>query len=129
MMTFGTKTLTAALSASLLLGGMAMLAISTPIATAQVASAKKIVDAAKAEQIVGETIDGYLALVDDIAPVEVQAAVNEINIRRKSVYTALAREKGTSPENVAGVSGEKLVAKAKPGEKIRLSGGTWQTVK
>lgn len=128
-MTFGTKFITAAFSATLLLGGMAMLSIATPSAMAQAGSAKEIVDAAKADQIVGETIDGYLALIDFNASAEVQAAVNEINIRRKSVYTALAREKGTSPENVAGVSGEKLVAKAKPGEKVRLSDGEWQTVK
>jgi uncharacterized protein YdbL (DUF1318 family) len=128
-MTFGTKIITAVFSATLLLGGMAMLAITAPTAAAQVGSAKEIVDAAKSEQVVGETIDGYLALIDENASAEVQAAVNEINIRRKSVYTALARDIGTSPENVAGVSGEKLIAKAKPGEKVRLSGGVWQTVK
>jgi len=121
-MTFGTKIIAATFSATLLLGGMAMLGVTTPTAAAQVGAAKKIVDAAKSQGTVGETIDGYLAP-------EVQAAVNEINIRRKSVYTSLARQKGTSPENVAGVSGEKLVAKAKTGEKIRLSGGAWQTVK
>lgn len=128
-MTFGTKLLTAAFSATLLLGGIAMLEFTAPTAVAQVGAAKKIVDDAKAQGIVGETIDGYLALVTPTVSADVQAAVNEINIRRKSVYTSLAREKGTSPENVAGVSGEKLVAKAERGEKIRLSGGTWQTVK
>jgi len=127
-MTFGTKIIAATFSATLLLGGMAMFGVTTPTAAAQVGAAKKIVDAAKAKGTVGETIDGYLALVSGSASAEVQAAVNEINIRRKSVYTSLARQKGTSPENVAGVSGEKLVAKAKPGEKIRLSGGAWQTV-
>lgn len=128
-MTFGTKIITAAFSATLLMGGMAMLAITTPTATAQVGAAKKVVDTAKSQGIVGETIDGYLGLVSSSASAEVQAAVNEINIRRKSVYTSLARQKGTSPENVAGVSGEKLIAKARPGEKIRVNNGEWQTVK
>ena len=128
-MTFGTKILTAAMSASLLLGGLVVANVMAPSATAQVGAAKKVVDSAKAQGLVGETIDGYLALVEGTASAEVQAAVNEINIRRKSVYTQLAREKGTSPENVAGVSGEKLVAKARTGEKVRLSGGRWQTVK
>ncbi|NNC38788.1 MAG: YdbL family protein [Hyphomonadaceae bacterium] len=108
---------------------MAMLGVTAPTATAQVGAAKKIVDAAKEQGIVGETIDGYLALVSGSASAEIEAAMNEINIRRKSVYTSLARETGTSPENVAGVSGEKLVAKARRGEKVRLSNGEWQTVK
>ena len=128
-MTFGTKIIAATFSATLLLGGMVMLGVTTPTAAAQVGAAKKIVDTAKAQGVVGETIDGYLALVSGSASSEVEAAVNEINIRRKSVYTSLARQKGTSPENVAGVSGEKLIAKAKAGEKVRLSSGAWQTVK
>ena len=128
-MTFGTKILTAAMSASLLLGGIVVANVMAPAATAQVGAAKKVVDSAKAQGLVGETIDGYLALVEGTASAEIQAAVNEINIRRKSVYTQLARDKGTSPENVAGVSGEKLIAKAKTGEKVRLSDGRWDTVK
>lgn len=98
-----------------------------PVAYAQTQSAKSIVDKAKTDGLVGETLSGYLALVDANAPTSVKAAVNEINIRRKSVYTQHARATGESVSDVAGVSGEKLINKAKLGEKVKLANGVWTT--
>ncbi|HHL43485.1 MAG TPA: DUF1318 domain-containing protein [Hellea balneolensis] len=96
-------------------------------AYAQTMTAKQIVDAAKAQGLVGETIAGYLAVVNGSASAEIQAAVNEINIRRKSVYTKMAREQGVQVAEAARVVGEKLIAKAKPGEKVMLENGVWTT--
>lgn len=127
-MKIASKMTAAAMGAAFLFGGFALAPSLAVLAQAQTSTAKPIVDAAKAKGQVGETIDGYLALVDPNAPADVQAAVNEINIRRKSVYTQLARQKNTSPDDVAGVSGEKLVAKAKSGEKVKLSDRQWHTV-
>lgn len=124
-MTFVKKLIAGIFVAGLIVGGVAVTHSFAPDAVAQAGASKQIVDAAKSKGQVGETIDGYLALVDAGVSEDIRAAVNEINIRRKSVYTQLARDKGTSPENVAAVSGEKLVAKAKPGEKVKLSDGQW----
>lgn len=123
------KMTAAVFSVALLAGGLAMSNTMAPSAVAQIGNAKKIVDDAKSKGLVGETIDGYLELVEANVSADIQAAVNEINIRRKSVYTQLAREKNTSPDNVAGVSGEKLTAKAAPGEKVKLSDGRWHIVR
>ena len=122
------KMIVAAFSVALLAGGLAVSNIMAPVAVAQIGAAKTIVDDAKTKGLVGETIDGYLELVEANVSAEIQSAMDEINIRRKSVYTKLAREKNTSPENVAGVSGEKLTAKAAPGEKVKLSDGQWHVV-
>ena len=122
------KIFTAVFSAAFILTGITASIALAPSAIAQTGAAKQIVDDAKAKGLVGETIDGYLAFVEDNGSAELQAAVNEINIRRKSVYTQLARDRNTSPENVAGVSGEKLTAKAKSGEKVKLSDGNWHVV-
>ncbi|PHR59748.1 MAG: hypothetical protein COA43_08625 [Robiginitomaculum sp.] len=98
-----------------------------PVAYAQTQSAKSIVDKAKTDGLVGETLSGYLALVTSTASTSVKSAVNEINIRRKSVYTKHARATGESVSDVAGVSGEKLINKAKLGEKVKLANGVWTT--
>jgi uncharacterized protein len=97
-------------------------------AAAQTVSAKSIVDKAKTDRIVGEKLNGYLALVtQDVSP-EIRAAVNEINIKRKSIYTRLARGQNVGVSDIAGLTGEKLVAKAKLGEMVMLADNQWRPV-
>lgn len=97
-------------------------------AAAQTVSAKSIVDKAKTDRIVGEKLNGYLALVtQDVSP-EIRAAVNEINIKRKSIYTRLAREQNVGVSDIAGLTGEKLVDKAKLGEMVMLADNQWRPV-
>ncbi len=111
------------------LGGTAYAQTSNAqISSAQISNAKTVVEQAKAKGLVGEQIDGYLGFVKNDIPAQVRTAVNEINIKRKSVYTKIAREKGVSVSDVAGLSGEKLVAKAKPGTSVKLADGQWHTV-
>ena len=119
------KTLTAALAATALLGGGAVLMHShgSTVAQAQ-AGAKATVDAAIAAGQVGERIDGYLAVVSD-APANVRAAVDEINIGRKAAYTRLAREQNVKTEVVARLTGEKQIAKAAPGTFVMRDDGVW----
>ena len=95
---------------------------------AQSVDAKSVVESAKAQGLVGEQIDGYLGFVKSDVPQNIRAAVNEINIKRKSVYTKIARDKGVSVSDVAGLSGEKLIAKAKPGQFVKLADGNWHKV-
>ena len=126
-MKFSIKFMSAVFTASLVMGGVALSpAISAP-AFAQTASAKSIVDNAKAKGLVGERIDGYLGLVMGSVSPEVQSAVNEINIRRKSLFTKLAREQGVEIAVISRLTGEKLIAKASAGEKIMGDDGVWRT--
>jgi uncharacterized protein YdbL (DUF1318 family) len=124
------KVIFAPLALTLMVGGIgsAVLVLS-PTATAQTSTAKAVVDQAKLDGFVGERIDGYLGLVTGYASAEVQAAVNEINIRRKSVYTNLARSQNVSVDVVAALSGEKLVAKAAPGTNVMDANGVWRKLK
>lgn len=126
-MKFSTKIISAVLGLALVGSGMVMQNALVPSAYAQTSTAKAIVDQAKMDGLVGERLDGYLGLVDASASADVQAAMNEINIRRKSVYTKLARAQNVSVEVVAALSGEKLTAKALPGQKIMLGDGVWQS--
>ncbi|MCF6274180.1 MAG: YdbL family protein [Robiginitomaculum sp.] len=124
-MKFSAKLISAAFAASIMVGTVALAPIWTPNAVAQTASAKTIVDQAKTRGIVGEKLNGYLGIVRTDASAEIRAAVNEINIKRKSIYTRLAREQKVGIADVAGLTGEKLIAKAKPGEMVMLGDGQW----
>ncbi len=115
------------LAMALIGGALSVTVITAPAAIAQTSNAKKIVDDAKAKGEVGETISGYLDVVNSNVSADVRNAVNEINIRRKSVYTKLARDQNVQIAEVARVSGEKLIAKASPGEKIMDASGAWRT--
>ena len=111
-------------TAGLLAGGTVVLQITgNNVAVAQM-DAKSIVDAAKARGEVGERIDGYLAVVTDTST-EVKAAVDEINIGRKQVYTRLAREQNVKIEVVARLTGEKQIAKAAPDDMVMGEDGVW----
>lgn len=120
-----TKFISAAIAASFVVGSVTTLPAFTPTAHAQATSAKAIVDQAKTDGIVGEKLNGYLGIVRADASAEIRAAVNEINIKRKSIYTRLAREQKVSISDVAGLTGEKLIAKAKPGQMVMLGDGKW----
>ncbi len=123
-----TKIISAVFAISLVFGFNATSQKFVPVALAQTSSAKTIVDKAKADRLIGERIDGYLGAVNEGVPVDVQSAMNEINIRRKSVYTRLARSQSVSVEVVAKLSGEKLTAKARSGQMIMLQTGVWTAV-
>jgi len=124
-MKLSTKLIGAVFTASVVVSTMTLAPAWTPEALAQIASAKSIVDQAKADKLVGEKLNGYLGFVTQDVSAEVRAAVNEINIKRKSIYTRMAREQNVGVSDIAGLTGEKLVAKAKPGEITMLGDNQW----
>ena len=136
-MKYSTKLISAIFTAFAIVGAVTLAPVWTPNAMAQtassqtastqVASAKSIVDQAKTDKLVGEKLNGYLDFVTPDVSAEIRAAVNEINIKRKSIYTRLAREQSVGVSDVAGLTGEKLVAKAKPNEMIMLGDNQWRT--
>ncbi len=124
------KTIFAAISAVALLAGgtVAIASLGATSAAAQAQSAKSIVDAAINKGTIGETVAGYLAETGagSLSSAE-RAAMNEINIGRKSIYTKKARAENLQVEVVAAVFGEKQIAKAKAGDKVMDSSGVWRT--
>jgi len=128
-MTLKNKILSAFSALALIAGGtVAFTTLSSTPAVAQSQSAKSVVDSAKTKGVIGETIAGYLAETGSgsISAAE-RAAMNEINIGRKSIYTRKARAENLQVEVVAAVFGEKQIAKAKSGEKVMDSSGSWRT--
>ncbi len=83
------------------------------------------IDAAKAQGIVGERIDGYLALTVLEADPALKRKVADINARRRALYARLAERSGATVEQVARVTGEKQLANAAPGQKIMDDTGRW----
>lgn len=120
---------TAVFSAFAILGGVSVTSmVNSAPAFAQTADAKAVVDTAKASGVIGETASGYLAVVSS-ASRDVVNAMNEINIRRKSLYTRLARQQNLQIDVVAALTAEKVRAtKAKTGEKYLDKNGEWITI-
>ena len=117
-----------AAAALLATAGLTFTTLVASPAVAQSAGAKATVDKAKAEGVIGETVGGYLAVVGGANATAAQrAAMDEINIGRKAVYTDLARQQNVAVEVVAKLTGEKQVAKAPPGQKVLLENGTWSS--
>ncbi|MBC6402756.1 MAG: YdbL family protein [Hyphomonadaceae bacterium] len=97
-------------------------------AFAQTGEARAIVDRAIRDGLVGETATGYLQLVTGAADPKIVNAMNEVNIRRKSVYTELARRQNVQVKVVAALAGEKQIAKASRGDRVLTKEGRWVTV-
>lgn len=121
------KIIALTLSAAFLSAGAITLnALDMNTALAQSASAKAMVDSAKTAGKIGETAAGYLDAVNGQSlDAATSAAMKEINIARKSLYTRLANEQNVKTEVVAALTGEKQVAKAGAGEYVLKSPGSW----
>jgi uncharacterized protein YdbL (DUF1318 family) len=104
---------------------LAALAMSQP-AVAQSANTKSVVDAAKAQGIVGEQADGFLGFVRPASDPALQAAVAEINAGRAQLYREAAARNGVSVE-AAGASAylQVVQSRLKPGEFYKPANGGW----
>lgn len=82
--------------------------------------------AARAAGQVGEKMDGYLGYVTPPAP-SLKAVVEDINLKRRAVYSEKAQAQKATVEEYAFTSGCLLIAQTQPGEKYQAPNGTWQT--
>ncbi|QUG75774.1 DUF1318 domain-containing protein [Erwinia sp. E602] len=80
-------------------------------------------DQARTQGMVGETLGGYLAAIENDA--ETQALVTRINNGRQREYARLAEQNNLTTREVASIAGQKLVARAKAGEYVRGINGQW----
>ena len=80
---------------------------------------------AQAAGTVGEQADGYLGL-HGAPSADVRARVEQINIKRRAVYTDLAQKKGVSVTEVAGATACQILDSVGEGQWYRDTGGTWR---
>ncbi len=104
---------------------LALLVFALVVALPLAALAGPLEDAKRAGHI-GEQFDGYLGLVDSSAPASAESLVKSINVKRKAKYAEVAAGNGLEVSQVAAVSGEKLLARAKAGEFVMRKGESWQ---
>lgn len=114
LISFRTLAAAAAVSASLVCAGTAM------------AQRDPAYEAARAAGQVGEKTDGYLGYISTPSPA-VRAVVEDINIKRRALYSEKARAAGATVEEYAFTSGCQLIAKTSAGEKYQAPNGSWQT--
>lgn len=95
-------------------------------ASADIASSKAAVDAAKAQGVVGEANTGFLAFVSGSGNASLKAAVDEINAGRRDVYGQAAAKNGVSIEAAAGSAYTNIILpKVTAGEYYQDATGAW----
>lgn len=80
-------------------------------------------DEARTQGRVGETLNGYLVALKNVA--ETQKLVLDINHARRASYQQLADSNHLPVDEVAKMAGQKLVERARPGEYVQGINGKW----
>lgn len=120
-MTMTRKTILAAIAPP-----VAGLVVMAGLAAPAMAQRDPAYEAARANGTVGEQIDGYLGIVGQATPT-LQDMVNDINIKRRTVYTRKASENNATVEQYATTAGCQAIARTVPGEKYQAPDGSWKT--
>lgn len=82
--------------------------------------------AARSAGQVGERMDGYLGIVVGETPA-LRRIVNDINIKRRAVYSERAKANNATIEEYALTAGCQAILATEPGEKYQAPDGSWQT--
>lgn len=90
------------------------------------AAAALDLDSAKAQGVVGERVDGYVAAVSASPSDEVQALVADVNRKRKATYAEIATRNGTPVAEVAKLAAKKLLDRAPSGAWFWANGVWYQ---
>jgi uncharacterized protein YdbL (DUF1318 family) len=115
----------ARLAAAALLMSFGVLAVTITPAWADVAASKAVIDAAKAQGIVGEQGDGYLGFVANSSDPAIAAALAEINAGRAAVYRDSAAKAGVTPSAAGQAAAQQILARLPPGQYYKPLGGGW----
>ncbi|WP_279349952.1 YdbL family protein [Erythrobacter litoralis] len=81
---------------------------------------------ARASGQVGEKMDGYLGIVGAETPA-LRRIVNDINIKRRAVYSKRAQANNATLEEYALTAGCQAILATSPGEKYQAPDGSWKT--
>lgn len=109
-----------------ILAGIAALSALGLVAGPALAQRDPAYAAARAAGKIGEQPDGYLGIVG-AADKALQDLVNDINIKRRAVYTEKAKENNATLEAYALTAGCQAIARTVAGEKYMAPDGSWQT--
>ena len=82
--------------------------------------------AARSSGQVGERMDGYLGIVVGETPA-LRRIVNDINIKRRAVYSERAKANNATLEEYALTAGCQAILATSAGEKYQAPDGSWQT--
>ena len=96
------------------------------LATPALAQRDAAYSTARSAGAIGEKMDGYLGIVGAETP-ELRRIVNDINIKRRAVYSEKAQAANATLEEYALTAGCQLILKTVPGEKYQAPGGAWET--
>ena len=80
---------------------------------------------AKAQGLVGETKNGYLASVKHGSSAEVEALIKDINNKRKKRYNEISAKVGKPLAVIESLAGEKFQKNTKSGNYIQQGNGRW----
>ena len=80
----------------------------------------------RADGEIGEKMDGYLGIVGAETPA-LRKIVNDINIKRRAVYSDRAKANNATLEEYALTAGCQAILATKPGEKYQAPNGSWET--
>ena len=83
-------------------------------------------DAARSSGQIGEKMDGYLGIVGG-ENAALRRLVNDINIKRRAVYSEKAQAANATLEEYAFAAGCQAIARTVPGEKYQAPDGSWAT--
>ena len=81
---------------------------------------------AKKQGLIGEQNNGYLGLVNNQAPADVKALVNETNNRRKAQFAQIAAKNGVTEAEAAKVFAREAAERTLPGNYIQNASGAWR---
>ena len=82
-----------------------------------------VIDALKADGIIGENNRGYLEFIKNNKPKE-DVVISE-NQDRKKVYSAIAKQQGTTADLVGKRRAKQIAQRAKPGQWLQDGSGNW----
>ena len=107
--------------------GAAMMALGVAgAAFGQTSEQKAMIDAAKAQGVVGEQADGYLGIRTAPAAPSLTSAISDTNDARRDAYSVRARAAGTSTEVAAARMFEsQLFPRIPSGHWYRNAAGQW----
>ncbi len=106
--------------------GLAVAALAIGAAGSAMAQRDPAYAAARAAGQVGEKTDGYLGFPSAPGP-SLRSMVEDLNIKRRAVYSEKAQAAGATVEEYAFTSGCRLIAQTAPGEKYEGPAGGWLT--
>ena len=106
--------------------GLAFAALALGVSGSALAQRDPAYAAARASGQVGEKTDGYLGYPSPPSP-SLRSMVEDLNIKRRAVYSEKAQAAGATMEEYAFTSGCRLIAQTAPGERYEGPSGGWLT--